>query len=72
MNRLLIRGAWLLDPASGLDASGDLLVEGERIAAIGKLALVRKLWRRNGQSVPVFGRMVSALWLSRAGPCDPR
>ena len=35
MNRLLIRRARLLDPASGLDATGDLLVEGERIAAIG-------------------------------------
>src|SRR5208283_5477840 len=35
MNRLLIRGARLLDPAGGLDTTGDLLVEGERIAAIG-------------------------------------
>jgi dihydroorotase len=35
MNGLLIRHARLLDPASGLDAPGDLLVEGERIAAIG-------------------------------------
>jgi dihydroorotase len=35
MNRLLIRGARLLDPASGLDASGDLLIEGARIAHIG-------------------------------------
>jgi dihydroorotase len=35
VNRLLIRQARLLDPASGLDAPGDLLVEGERIAAIG-------------------------------------
>ena len=35
MNRLLFRHARLLDPASGLDASGDLLVEGERIAAVG-------------------------------------
>ena len=35
MNRLLIRRARLLDPASGLDAPGDLLVEGERIAAVG-------------------------------------
>ena len=33
--RLLIRGARLLDPASGLDTVGDLLVEGERIAAVG-------------------------------------
>jgi dihydroorotase len=32
---MLIRGARLLDPASGLDAVGDLLIEGERIAAIG-------------------------------------
>jgi dihydroorotase len=35
VNRLLIRHARLLDPASGLDAPGDLLVEGERIATIG-------------------------------------
>jgi dihydroorotase len=35
VNRLLIRGARLLDPASGLDTTGDLLVEGERIAAVG-------------------------------------
>jgi len=35
MNGLLIRHARLLDPASGLDTTGDLFVEGERIAAIG-------------------------------------
>ena len=35
MNSLLFRGARLLDPESGLDTPGDLLVEGERIAAIG-------------------------------------
>jgi len=35
MNRLLFRNARLLDPASGLDTAGDLLVEDERIAAIG-------------------------------------
>ena len=35
MNRLLIHRARLLDPASGLDATGDLLVEGERIAEVG-------------------------------------
>jgi dihydroorotase len=35
VNRLLIRGARLLDPATGLDTTGDLLVEGERVAAIG-------------------------------------
>jgi len=34
MNRPLIRHARLLDPASGLDAPGDLLVKGERAAAI--------------------------------------
>ena len=33
--RLLIRGARLLDPATGLDAVGDLLIEGEHIAAVG-------------------------------------
>jgi len=35
VNSLLFRGARLLDPESGLDTPGDLLVEGERIAAIG-------------------------------------
>ncbi len=35
--RTLIRGARLLDPASGLDATGDLLIEGERIAAVGAI-----------------------------------
>jgi dihydroorotase len=35
VNRLLFRGARLLDPESGLDTSGDLLVEDDRIAAIG-------------------------------------
>jgi dihydroorotase len=38
MNRILFCGARLLDPASGLDTVGDLLVEGERIAAIGDVA----------------------------------
>lgn len=33
--RRLIRNARLLDPDSGLDASGDLLIEGDTIAAIG-------------------------------------
>ena len=35
--RRLFRGARLLDPESGLDAPGDLLVEGDRIAAVGKV-----------------------------------
>jgi dihydroorotase len=35
VSRLLIRHARLLDPASGLDTIGDLLVDGEQIAAIG-------------------------------------
>jgi dihydroorotase len=35
VSRLLIRHARLLDPASGLDTTGDLLVESERIAAVG-------------------------------------
>ncbi len=35
MNRLLIRGVRLLDPASGLDAPGDLLIEDDRITAVG-------------------------------------
>jgi dihydroorotase len=33
--RRLFRGARLLDPDSGFDAPGDVLVEGERIAAVG-------------------------------------
>ena len=35
MNRILFRRARLLDPAGGLDTTGDLLVEGERIVAVG-------------------------------------
>jgi len=35
VNRLLFRQARLLDPEGGLDRCGDLLVEGERIAAVG-------------------------------------
>jgi dihydroorotase len=35
VTRLLFRRARLLDPESDLDAIGDLLVEGERIAAVG-------------------------------------
>ena len=35
MKRLLFRRARLLDPETSLDASGDLLVEGECIAAVG-------------------------------------
>jgi len=35
VNRLLFYGARLLDPETGLDARGDLLVQGDRIAAVG-------------------------------------
>jgi len=35
VNRLLFRQARLLDPESGLDRCGDLLVEGDRIDAVG-------------------------------------
>jgi dihydroorotase len=35
MKRLLLRRARLLDPEGGIDAVGDVLVEGERIAAAG-------------------------------------
>ena len=35
MKSLLFRRARLLDPESGLDSRGDLLVEGDRIAAVG-------------------------------------
>src|SRR2546426_12450426 len=34
-SRRLYRNARLIDPESGLDAPGDLLVDGDRIAAIG-------------------------------------
>src|SRR5205823_12700352 len=33
--RRLIRNARLIDPESGLDAPGDLLIDGDKIAAIG-------------------------------------
>ncbi|MBI4584591.1 MAG: dihydroorotase [Planctomycetes bacterium] len=36
MPRLLIKNGWIVDPATGRDEVGDILVEGERIAAIGK------------------------------------
>jgi dihydroorotase len=36
MNSLLFRHARLLDPESGLDSRGDLLIEGDRIAAVGR------------------------------------
>jgi dihydroorotase len=42
LNRVLLRGARLLDPASGFDARGDLLVEGERIAAVGDVAAMAR------------------------------
>jgi dihydroorotase len=35
VSRSLFRGARLLDPESGLDACGDLLIEDDRIAAVG-------------------------------------
>ena len=35
MKRLLLRRARLLDPESGLDVVGDMLIDGERIAAVG-------------------------------------
>src|SRR6185312_13664100 len=35
VKRLLFRGARLLDHDSGLDATGDLLIEGDRIAKVG-------------------------------------
>ncbi len=36
MSRLAIAGARLIDPASGYDAFGDLLIEGDTIAAFGR------------------------------------
>lgn len=36
MNRLLIKGGRVLDPASGVDAVLDILVEGDRVAAVGQ------------------------------------
>ena len=66
MNRLLIRGAWLLDPASGLDAPGDLLVGGERIASIGKLGLVRKHGVETGSQTQFLG-----VWCPHSGLAGP-
>jgi len=37
LTSLLIRGGRLLDPASGLDAVGDVLIRGGRIAAVGRV-----------------------------------
>jgi len=34
-DRLLIKNARLLDPASGLDGPGDVMIEGRRIADFG-------------------------------------
>ena len=51
MNRVLFRGARLLDPASGLDGVDDLLVEGERIAAIGDVAAIA----HDGETVDAAG-----------------
>ncbi len=42
-SRRLYRNARLLDPASGLDARGDLLVEGDRIAAVGPAVTARDI-----------------------------
>src|SRR6058998_718668 len=36
MSRLLIKNGWIIDPSSGRDEIGDILVEGERIIAVGK------------------------------------
>jgi dihydroorotase len=36
MSRTLIRGARIVDPASGHDAVGDLAIDGDRIVAIGR------------------------------------
>ena len=35
MSRLLVRGGRILDPASGFDQAGDVLVEDGRITAVG-------------------------------------
>ena len=35
MNRLLITGARLIDPASGRDEPGSVAIDGERIAIVG-------------------------------------
>ncbi len=36
MNSLLITGGRIIDPASGMDAVGDVLIEGEKIVRVGK------------------------------------
>ncbi|UCC69551.1 MAG: dihydroorotase, partial [Armatimonadota bacterium] len=40
MKALLIRGGRLFDPASRVDAAGDLLIQGDRIAAVGSVERV--------------------------------
>jgi dihydroorotase len=52
MNRVLFRRARLLDPESGLDQRGDLLVEGDRIAAMGGDLAVSE---RDVETVPADG-----------------
>lgn len=38
MTKLLIRGARILDPASGVDESGDILADGGKIESVGKVS----------------------------------
>jgi len=40
VKRLLIRGGRIVDPANRVDAVGDLLIEGDRIAAVGDVGYV--------------------------------
>ncbi|MFQ5669147.1 MAG: dihydroorotase [Acidobacteriota bacterium] len=52
--RLLLRGGHIIDPASGFDGPGDVLMQGGRIAAVG-----RNLESGGGQTIDVSGRVVA-------------
>jgi len=63
MERLLIRGARILDPASGADFVGDLLIEGGRIAWLGPA--------RRGRTHPEGTAVLDARgWLACPGFVD--
>jgi hypothetical protein len=53
-------------PARGLDKPGDLLVEGERIAAVGKLDFVREYGAETGSQTPFL-----SVWYAHSGLAGP-
>lgn len=55
MTRLLLTGGRLLDPASGLDRSGDVLIEDGRISAVGDVDTPNAVDRR----IDCAGRLVT-------------